>query len=212
MRGQRNMKKIIDFILTKKNLFAAMFLTMFGMLFGIIYLGNRLEESEKNNESLTRLLIECQEQLANSEDQASLHTNTIVELQKAICIKNIELENVIAKSNADLFEEYFSIIDFTDGLDYKELWELNKQYSLSTNAVNLNSLGKQLELNKTLIELTKDVLETETDNTMKLILQALIDSLQEEYNRILPIYEHFVKECKELEDYDTAIPMPVPIG
>lgn len=206
------MKKIIDFILTKKFLFAAMFLMMFGMLFCIIHLGNRLEESEKNNESLTRLLIECQEQLANSEDQVILHTNTIVELQKAICTKDIELEDVIANSNANLFEEYFSIIDFNDGLDYKELWELNKQYSLSTNAVNLNSLGKQLELNKTLIDLTKDVLETETDNTMKLILQALIDSLQEEYNRILPIYEHFVKECKELEDYDTAIPMPVPIG
>ncbi|MCX4303577.1 MAG: hypothetical protein OSJ66_06200 [Clostridia bacterium] len=206
------MKKIIGLISTKRFLFGAMILMMLGMFFCIIHLGNRLEESEKNNENLTRLLGICQEQLFNSEEQVISHTTTISELQNAIYVKDIELDEVISSSNATLFDEYFSSVNFNDGLSYTELRELNKQYSLSLNDVNLKSIGKQLELNKTLIDLTTDVLEAETDDTMKIVLQALIDSLQEEYDRLLPFYEHFLKESKELEDYDNAIPMPVPIG
>lgn len=209
---KKNMKKIIGLISTKRFLFGAMILMMLGMFFCIIHLGNRLEESEKNNENLTRLLGICQEQLFNSEEQVISHTTTISELQNAIYVKDIELDEVISSSNATLFDEYFSSVNFNDGLSYTELRELNKQYSLSLNDVNLKSIGKQLELNKTLIDLTTDVLEAETDDTMKIVLQALIDSLQEEYDRLLPFYEHFLKESKELEDYDNAIPMPVLIG
>ena len=98
------MKIIIGLISTKRFLFGAMILMMLGMFFCIIHLGNRLEESEKNNENLTRLLGICQEQLFNSEEQVISHTTTISELQNAIYVKDIELDEVISSSNATLFD------------------------------------------------------------------------------------------------------------
>lgn len=206
------MKKFIDLISDKKFLFAAMALMLFCMLCCTISLNNRLETAEKKKEDLEKLLAIYQEDLHNSEDQVILHTATIIELQDTIYAKNIELENAIASSNATLFDEHFSNIDFSDGLSYVEIWELNKQYSLSTNTVSLDSIGKQLELNKTLIELTHDALQAENDDTKKLVLQSLIDGLKEEYDWMLPIYDQLVKNSKDLEDYDVNIPMPIPIN
>ena len=205
----KSMKRFVSSDSAKKLLFGAMCLALLCMLFCIIYLGSRLEAAESKRKNLDRLLEICQEQLDEYKTAVTLQAGTIAQLHDTIFAKDMELTNMTAGGNSDLFAEQFSGIEFRDGLDYVEIWELNKQYSLVTNAVNLNSIGRQVELNETLISLVSECLEAETDDSKRVVLQALLDGFEDNYRQILPIYQFLLKENKELADYDTTIPKPI---
>lgn len=190
-------------------------LYMLQILFSLKNDVEKLEREKSNLEeqvlSYTHKFLETEEKLMAAEDQNIADSSTIVNLRNAITAKdnrNIELESMIDSMYANLFEQYFGYIEFSDGLDYSELTEIDKQYAISNNAVNSECFAKKLELNKTLTELINEALQNETDETKQIVLRTLISDLQEDYDFLLPFYEQAIKEQKELKEYYNVVPMP----